>query len=130
MKKALNYIGYSVRSILSNRMYATFYIFGTAVAFILILLLLSAIRLIGGGTRPFVNSENMIRVSPQYYDIRDEWVGGIATQDIGPFVESLPGAVDYSIGNLQYTIAFAGSKVRSAAVSFVDHKYFEINDEL
>ena len=29
MKKALNYIGYSVRSILSNRMYATFYIFGT-----------------------------------------------------------------------------------------------------
>lgn len=128
MKKVLNYIGYSVRSILSNRMYATFYIFGTAVAFILILLLLSAIRLIGGGTRPFVNSENMIRVSPQYYDSRDEWVGGIATQDIGPFVESLPGAVDYSIGNLQYTIAFAGSKVRSAAVSFVDHKYFEIND--
>ena len=39
MKKFLNYIRSAIRNILSNKLYSTFYILGTAVAFILIILL-------------------------------------------------------------------------------------------
>lgn len=128
MKRALNYIHYAARSVLSDKLYSTFYILGTAVAFVLIILLLSAVRLISSDARPFVNAENTIHIDPYFNDAQGKFIGGIATQDIGPFVESVPGAVGYSISNIQYTIAFANEKVRSAAVSFVDSRYFEVND--
>ncbi len=128
MRQVSDYLHYAVRSILSHRLYSIFYILGTAAAFILILLLLSATRLVSGSSRPFVNADNTIYVSPYFNDIHDRWLGGIETQDIGHFVESVPGAAGYCIKNIQYTIVFANEKVRSAAVDFVDSRYFEAND--
>ena len=70
MKRVLNYMGYAVRSVMSNKLYAVFYILGTTVAFILIIILLAAVRLISGDTRPFVNSEHSIQVNPDFTNSR------------------------------------------------------------
>lgn len=128
MKRVSDYLRSAIRNITSNKLYSVFYISGTAVTFVLIILLLSAVRLVSGNIRPFVNAGNTIRVSSNFYDMQGKFVGGISTPDILSFVESVPGAVSFNISNIQYTVAFASGKVRSAAVNFVDSKYFENND--
>ena len=127
MKKFLNYIRSAIRNILSNKLYSTFYILGTAVAFILIILLLSAVRLVGRQARPFVNAANTIHISPDF-ESSDGDTYGIATQDIERFVKAIPGTGKYCISNSEGTMAFVNGKVRPANVDFVDSRYFEVND--
>lgn len=127
MKKVFSYLCSAGRSIISNKLYSTFYILGTAVAFILIILLLSAVRLVSRQARPFVNAANTIHISPDF-EGGDGYSYGIATQDIERFVEAIPGAEKYCISNLEGTMAFVNGKVRSADVDFVDSRYFEVND--
>lgn len=128
MKIILTYIRDAARSAWKDKLYSTFYILGMAVAFTLIILLLTAVRLIKSDTRPFVNAENEIRWEAWFTDKNGNSIDGIETQDIERFVAALPGATGYSISNTEETLVFANGKVKVASVGFVSSSHFEINE--
>ncbi len=124
----MTYIRDAAYSAWNDKLYSTFYILGMAVAFTLIILLLTAVRLVGNDTRPFVNAEHKIRLGTWITDKNGNETGGIETQDIERFVTALPGAMGYSISNTEETLVFASGKVRMASVGFVSGSHFEINE--
>ncbi|MCD8317865.1 MAG: ABC transporter permease [Paraprevotella sp.] len=128
MNMILTYIRNAARSAWSDRLYSTFYILGMTVAFMLIILLLTAVRLVKSDTRPFVNAENLIRLNTWFTDKNGEEIGGIETQDIEKFIAALPGATGYSISNTEDIMVFANGKVRVASVDFVSDSHFKINE--
>lgn len=128
MKMILIYIRNAARSAWDDKLYSTFYILGMAVAFMLIILLFTAFRLVRSDAQPFVNAENMIRLETWFTDKNGNEIGGIEAQDIERFVSALPGATGYSINNTEEVLVFANGKVRVANVGFVSGSHFEIND--
>lgn len=128
MKMILTYIRNAARSAWSDRLYSTFYILGMAVAFILIIFLFTAVRLVRSDAQPFVNAENMVSLKKQFADKNGNEIGGIEAQDIERFVSALPGATGYSINNTEEVLVFANGKARVASVGFVSGSHFEIND--
>ncbi|EHH01772.1 ABC transporter permease [Paraprevotella clara] len=128
MKMILIYIRNAARSAWDDKLYSTFYILGMAVAFMLIILLFTAVRLVRSDAQPFVNAENMIRLETWFTDKNGNEIGGIETQDIERFVSALPGTTGYSISNTEEILVFANGKVRVANVGFVRDSHFEINE--
>ena len=128
MKIVLTYIRNAARSAWNDKLYSTFYILGMAVAFTLIILLLTAVRLVRSDVRPFVNAGNEIRLGAWFTDKNGNEIDGIETQDIERFVAALPGATSYSISNTEETLVFANGKVKVASVGFVSSSHFEINE--
>lgn len=128
MKMVLTYIRNAARSAWNDKLYSTFYILGMAVAFTLIILLLTTAKLVRSDARPFVNAENKIRLGAWFTDKNGDEIDGIETQDIERFVAALPGATSYSISNTEETLVFANGRVRMASVGFVSSSHFEINE--
>ena len=128
MKRISNYLHYAFRSIQSDKLYSTFYVLGMTVAFVLIILLLSAVRLVSSSRRPFVNAANTVNVKQEFNDEYGSYLDPLLKPgNLDSFLESVPGAEGYAISNRQNTIAYANGKVRSAAVDFVNSRYFGIN---
>lgn len=128
MKMILTYIRNAARSAWDDKLYSTFYILGMAVAFMLMILLFTAIKLVRSDAQPFVNAENTIRLKNRFADKNGNEIGGIEAQDIERFVSALPGATGYSIKNTEEILVFANGKARTASVGFVSGSHFEIND--
>lgn len=128
MKMILTYIRNAARSAWSDRLYSIFYILGMAVAFILIIFLFTAVRLVRSDAQPFVNAENTISLKKRFADKNGNEIGGIEAQDIERFVSALPGATGYSISHTEDILVSANGKVRVANVGFVSASHFEINE--
>ncbi len=128
MKMVLAYMRSAARGAWSDRLYSAFHILGMTAAFILVILLFTAVRLVRGGARPFVNAGNMICLGKWFTDKNGDETGGIETQDIERLVSALPGAAGYSIGNTEEILVFANGKARVASVGFVSRSHFEINE--
>lgn len=127
MKVLSSYLRSAIYNIRHNKTYALFYIAGTAITFIFIIIVLQIAHLIQYADPPFVNVSRSIHID-EFIDSKGENIGGIELQDIGNLIAVTPGADSYSISNVESVNADINGRIRPVNASFVNAAYFKNND--
>ena len=127
MRKLASYLRSATHNIYYNKTYALFYIAGTAITFIFIIIVLQISHLIQYAAPPFTNVARTIHIS-EFCDYRGEDIGGIEVQDIDNLIATTYGADSYSISNIESVNADINGKIRPINANFVNVAYFNINE--
>ncbi len=126
MEKTLNFIRSSWYNIAHDKLYSIFYVLGTAIAFIFIIILLQAISLLKDDTPPFVNAGRCIYIQPKI-EIGGNW-WGLSFGTFFKLCDQIDNIEDAYMIDTESTFAVVDGKVRPASVGFVTPEYFEINE--
>lgn len=125
MKKIHIYIKASFYNIRQNKIYSLFYILGTALTFVFVILILQYIKLISSDSAPMLNSDRLFTVENFFKD--DKFVGFINPQDISLFESYLPGKQLLGIDrNQPNVISSLNGHYKATGVGFVGRDYFDI----
>lgn len=125
MKKIYLYIKASLYNIRQNKIYSLFYILGTALTFVFVILILQYIKLISSDSAPMLNSDRLLTVENFFKD--DKFVGFINPQDISLFESYLPGKQLLGIDrNQPNVISSLNGHYKATGVGFVGRDYFDI----
>ena len=127
MRKFVSYLQSAIYNIRYNKIYALFYIIGTAITFIFIIIVLQMSHLIQYADPPFTNVARTIHIE-EFYDHNGEDIGGIESQDLDNFFASIYDAETYSISNIESVNANINGKIRGVEANFVNAAYFKINE--
>ena len=124
MKKVTGYIKSSFYNIRKNKMYSTFYIAGTALTFIFIILILQFIKLVTTETAPNPNASRIIIIDDFRYT--QGWdMGGIPPVEINQFIQMIEPEKYSYIGT--ETISFStNDQIKDALTYFVGGDYFDM----
>jgi hypothetical protein len=125
MKKLKGYLSSAWYNIKGNKAYSVFCIFGTALTFIFIVIILQITTVIIGNAHPFVNVDRTIVVH-DFRDSKGYWVKGLNAVEIQLLLENLNyefcAISDYQTGNV-----FINNELNSAGVSFVNSDFWNVN---
>lgn len=103
-----------------------FYILGTTITFIFIIIMLQIAHLVVYADPPFVNTQRTIHLGALTNNKEDDL--GIELQDISAFVKAIPDAESYSISNYESVNADINGKIRPLNANFTNAAYFENNE--
>lgn len=126
MEKMLSFLRSSWYNIVHDKLYSIFYVLGTAIAFVFIIILLQAMSLLKEDAPPFVNAGRCIYIPSKIEIGVTEWCfpwGNFLK--ICDQIDNIEGA--YVI-DTESAFAVVNGKVRPASVGFVTPEYFEINE--
>lgn len=128
MEKFLNFLRSAWYNAVHDWIYSVFYVAGTAVTFVFVVILLMAARLVGSNLPPYVNAARTVYIPDELIDRTGNSTDGIAEQDIAGLVKSVPGIESYYVFHSEEINASIDGKVRPVCAAFVSHEYFTINE--
>lgn len=128
MERFLSFLRSSWYNVVHDRIYSVFYVAGTAVTFIFVVILLIAIRLVQSDVPPYVNSARTVYIPDEMVDRTGESTDGIEVQDIAGLLRSVPEIENYYIYHTEDINATIDRKVRPVCTAFVNQEFFTIND--
>ena len=129
MEKILSFLRSLWYNIVHDKLYSIFYVLGTAIAFIFIIILLQAMSLLRDDSAPFVNAGRSICFDSDIYTTNN-WDGSYTL----PYniIQQLSEQINIiETGYMTHTesaFAVIDGKVRPASVGFVTPEYFEVNE--
>lgn len=127
MRILSGYFKSAFHNVRRNKAYAMFYVLGTSVTFVFIIIILQISHLVTHDEPPFPNAYRTIHIQ-EFLEEAGEEAGGIEFQDIEALIASTHGAVSYSISNTESISADINGKIRPAMVNFVNACYFRNNE--
>ena len=125
----LSFLRSSWYNIVHDKLYSIFYVLGTAIAFVFIIILLQAMSLLKEDAAPFVNAGRSICFDSYIYT-NDNW-GRICTLPYNIIQQLSEQINSIETGYMTHTesaFAVIDGKVRPASVGFVTPEYFEVNE--
>lgn len=126
MKKINGYIRSAWYNILHNQTYALFCVFGTALTFIFITIVLQLGIQITSDNPPFINSERTF-VIDTYEDSNGRYVDGIAVPAMSSFMETVKGCEQYYITNGEWINMLINGRLHFDIVQFANDKIWTVN---
>lgn len=128
MSKLKGYIKSALYNIRCNKAYAVFVIFGTALAFIFVAIVLQITNDIVHNTKPFINADRLIKLPVDYNDIKGKSVGTITAGEIPLLFKGIQGYASYSLRDMQYcNLLVNGERYSNSSVTYVNSAYWAIN---
>lgn len=125
MKKLIGYLKSSFYNIKRNTLYSAFYVIGTALSFVFIIVILQFVKLMGAEVPPAVNADRTVSVIA--FQNKEGWfLGGILPVEMGQFAQST-NAEKYSYTNFETVSCLANEQFAETSVLFVGGDYFEMN---
>lgn len=124
MKKVIGYIKSSFYCIRKNKMYSIFYIVGTAMTFVFIILILQFVRLITTEVAPNQNASKIIMID----DFRNSqgWnIGGISPVEINQLMQIVK-PEKYSYIGTEVISFLTNDQIKDAIAFFVGGDYFDM----
>lgn len=127
MKKLIGYLKSSIYNIGNNKLYSAFYIIGTALAFVFIILLLQYYKMISVDTEPVVNTERLfVGNFPVERENGEKTYLGIVSSQLPMLEENIPGKELLGVSESSKAGARLGERFLSVTVDFVGKDYFDI----
>ena len=126
MKIFRGYQKSAIYNIGHNKVYAAFYIIGTALTFVFITLVLQMTYIITYDNPPFINVDRTIHLS-EFEDVNGDYLGGIPPYMIRPVMDGIKGKECYTLSNTEGINTEIQGKIRPLEVAFVDADYWKIN---
>lgn len=124
MKKVIGYIKSSFYNIRKNKMYSTFYIAGTALTFVFIILILQFISLITTETTPNLNASRIIIID-DFKNTQGWNIGGISPVEINQFMQIVE-PEKYSYIGTEVISFSTNDQIKDAVAFFVGGDYFDM----
>lgn len=125
MKKLQDCIISALHNIRHNKAYAAFYIFGTALAFIFISIVLQLTNDIANNTPPFVNADREVIIEPYIKDPMGYYIGSVQHDHITLFLSTLKGYKFCAIRGQQFgEVSVNGRMTNTNFVTLVNGDYW------
>lgn len=128
MKRLSDYLRSALYNIRHNTAYAAFCIFGTALTFVFIIILLQLTYIINNDTPPLTNSDRVIRIGEDFVDRSGQWVDGLTIQGVVQMRDLVKDYETFAITHYETGILQANGRVRPAKVNFINADYWQIYD--
>lgn len=128
MNKLYGYIKSALYNIKKNKAYAIFVIFGAALTFIFITIILQMTNDLVNNTKPFSNADKTIMIGSSFKDNKGNIILGISKVDTEIIRKKLDNSALLAYANRQFTNILINDKVLSSQITFVGGDYWEINN--
>lgn len=124
MKRFTQYLQMSFHNIRHNVLYSAFYVIGTALTFVFIVLLLQYNKIANTDTPPLLGSHRLFSVD--YFFDNGKFIGFILPEDVSMFANSIPGKEKVAINRYQQVLAEINGNFKDTGAEFVGRDYFDI----
>lgn len=125
MKKIIGYLKSSFYNIRRNKLFSIFYIVGTALSFVFIIVILQFVKLISTEVPPAVNADRTISIM-YFKDKQGRNIGGIMPHQMEQFAQSA-NAEKYSYVNNEVLSCVTEGQFFETSALFVGGDYFDMN---
>lgn len=129
MRRLKNYIIPALYNIRHNKAYAAFYIFGTALAFIFISIVLQLTDDITNNTPPFVNADREVIIEPYIKNPMGYYIGSVQHDHISLFLSTLKEHKSCAIRGQQFGgVSVNGRMTSTNFVTLVNGDYWTMRE--
>lgn len=132
MKQLSGYLRSALYNIRHNKAYAAFCIFGTALTFVFIIILLQLAHTVTGNDAPLGNADRTIRLGRMYTDYGPDhhWQAQCMWEasDVVAMRDLVKGYESFSISHVESVNPVIGGKLKNVVANYVSGDYWNIKD--
>ncbi|WP_071135377.1 ABC transporter permease [Millionella massiliensis] len=126
MKQLSGYLRTGLYNIRHNTAYAVFCIFGTALTFVFIIILLQLSYIINNDTPPLSNSHRIIRIGDKFVDRSGQSIDGLMLPGILQMRDLVKDYEVFAITHTENGVLQANDRIKPGLVNFINSNYWQV----
>lgn len=126
MNKLQGYFQSAWYNIRHNKSYALFNIFGTAITFVFVTILLQFNYSVTHNTIPYINADRTVHIY-DFQNTKGERLGGITKDELETFIKTIRHATLCATSATQFGNLFTDNSIYSSIITFVNDNFWKVN---